>query len=239
MTLGCLIVDDEPLAHRVLRRYIDLVPELVWLGSCTNAPDAMTFLRNNPVDLVFLDIQMPQISGMDLLRTMPVTPIVIITSAHAEHALESYEFSVADYLLKPIAFERFLKAVNKVLPLCDKPVVSQQSAPAKPDFLFVKADKTEHRLRFDQIVRVQGCGNFVEIHTIKCMYLVNQTMAAVAQSLPSDRFVRTHKSHIVNLGFVIRIEGQTIILQSATIPIGRTYKKTVSIALAKFRIPRP
>lgn len=239
MSIGCLIVDDEPLAHEVLKKHIQRVPGLEWVGSCFDALEATAFLHRHAVDLMFLDIQMPGLSGMELLRSLTYMPGVIITSAHAQHALESYEYSVLDYLLKPIGFERFLKAVNKAIPRYHEKGDSQGAEPAEVSSgLFVKVDRARVQLPLSEITRIQGCGNYVEIHLQDRSVLASETMNAIEARLPSDCFVRIHKSHIVNLARVTRVEAQQLSVDSQPLPIGATYKRALEHALDRMHDER-
>jgi len=225
MKIKCLIVDDEELALNVLENYISTLPSLQLVGKCENALEAISFLHNNEVDLLFLDLNMPELSGLDMLKTLSDPPLVILTTAYSEFALESYEYGVVDYLLKPIKLERFIKSVNKVVQMMR---VSEK----KPDdqkqgdlgFLFIKEDQTSYNVAFNDVFYVEAYGNYLKIHTHEKSYVTRETMQHLVESLPVSVFLRIHKSYIINLGKVVKIYGNTLHLNDVEIPIGTTYK---------------
>ena len=226
MILKCLIVDDEPIARQILEKYISEVPNLVLSGTCKNAFEAMDFLQKNKVDIVFLDINMPKLSGLNLLRTMNVTPDVIITSAYSEYAIEGFELSVIDYLLKPISFERFLQATMKVKPVASQGPPPPQKETAAVDFLFVKNEKKLVKISFNEINYIEAYGNYIKIYTDQ-MLLVPQTLSEFSKKLPSH-YMRIHKSYIINFNQVKLIEGNQMLLKGSTkLPIGKSFKKDV------------
>lgn len=226
MILKCLIVDDEPIARQILEKYISEVPNLVLSGTCKNAFEAMDFLQKNIVDILFLDINMPKLSGLNLLRTLKVTPNVIITTAYSEYAIEGFELSVTDYLLKPFSFERFLQATMKVKQAVSPTPLPPQDQSATTDFIFVKNEKKLVKLAFAEISYVQAYGNYIKIYTDQ-MLLVPETLSEFSNKLP-DHFIRIHKSYIVNFDKLKFIEGNQILLVDSTkLPIGKSYKKDV------------
>lgn len=226
MILKCLIVDDEPIARQILERYIGEVPNLIVSGTCKNAFEAIDFLHQNNVDIVFLDINMPKLSGINFLRTMKVTPNVIITSAYPDYAIEGFELSVTDYLLKPFSFERFLQATMKVKQATSPTQSRTQKKGAAEDFLFVKNEKKFVKISFNEIYYVEAYGNYIKIYTDQ-MLLVPQTLSEFAKKLP-NQYMRIHKSFIVNFDKLNLIEGNQMLLKDSTkIPIGKSYKKEV------------
>ena len=238
MKIRCLIVDDEPLARRVLEKYIDTLPSLELVKQCSNAMEAAAYLHTHSVDVMFLDIKMPELTGLDFLKTLTNPPKVILTTAYSEFALEGYEYSVMDYLLKPISFERFLKAINKITSQTSStiPADDEQNRSKENDFIFLRADKVDHKISFSKIQYIEGCGNFVKVYTDDKMLMASVTMANIENSLPSDRFIRTHKSYIVSIPRIDQVEGNMIRMGDKTIPIGNQYKMTVRQTLQRFQL---
>lgn len=228
MTLKCLIVDDEPLARKVLVKFIHDLPGLEVAAECANAFKAMEYLRESAVDLMFLDINMPRLSGMSMLRTLRHPPLVIITTAYQEYAVEGYELDIVDYLMKPFTFERFLKAVEKAQDRLHRPVpppaapADEQTTPAP--FIFVHLDKQEVRVDLDAIDYVEAVGDYVKIHTQGRVLMPNLSLKHMEGLLPSAQFARIHKSYMVALGRITAVEGNMVYLQGQTLPIGKTYR---------------
>ena len=213
-TLRCLIVDDEPLARQGLEKYARQIDLVEVVGTAKSATQANTLLQQHTVDLLFLDIEMPGLSGLDFLRTLPSSPRVIFTTAYPEYALEGYAFNVVDYLLKPISFERFLQAVNKAW---QQPgAATQQTA---PDFIFVKTDRRLVKLRINDILWVEGQQNYVLIHTPHEKLMVLSTLKSLLETLPASLLLSVHKSYAVAVAHVDAIEGNEIVIASHRIPI--------------------
>ena len=241
--MRCIIVDDEPLAHKVILNYSKDLPHLEIIKSCHTALEAIQFLSQNSVDLIFLDINMPRLKGLDFLRTLSNPPLIIITTAYQEHALESYELNVCDYLLKPFSFERFIKAVNKVQQ--QKNLVDQANRPTetphtatKNDLqqetsIFIKGDKKTHQLYYDNILYLESYGSYIKIHTQQEMIMTLDRLSKYEQLLPTDQFVRIHKSYIVSVKKIDTIEGNTVLIQTNRIPIGKVYKRNLDAAIGK------
>ena len=231
MKVKCLIVDDEERAHVVLKNYLQKISSLELTYATRDPVDAFNYLQENEIDLLLLDIEMPELSGLDLLSALEDPPKVIVTSAHSEFALESYNFEVVDYLLKPIPFNRFLKAVNRVLKLLQN---ESDSGPAETEkeptdqYIFVKEDGINHKVMLEDIVYVSSYGNYVRIHTAKKMYLMAETMKNMDQQLPERDFIRVHKSYIVQLSKVEKYQSKSLQVGGQEIPIGNIYRQTVS-----------
>jgi DNA-binding LytR/AlgR family response regulator len=235
--IKCIIVEDEPLAQRVLEKYITSLTSLELAKKCNNALEAAAFLHRNKVDLIFLDIKMPELTGMDFLKTLSDPPAVIITTAYAEYALEGYEYSVIDYLLKPVSFERFLKAVNKVIKMLNtgtKNAAAGEEAGA--DFIFLKSDKINHKIHFAQIDYIEGCGNYIKVFFDDRMIIVSERMSAVEKSLPPHRFVRTHKSYIAAVNKIEQVGGSHVRIKGKNIPVGSVYKMRLNEILEKYKL---
>ncbi|MCB0571688.1 MAG: response regulator transcription factor [Phaeodactylibacter sp.] len=228
--LQALIIDDEPLAHKVILEYARETPFLEIAGQCYSATEAMAFLSRQPVGLIFLDIQMPKLQGLDFLRALSKRPAVIITSAYEEYALESYELDVCDYLLKPFRFTRFLKAVNKALELQQNqslvhaPVAAP--LPEEPGHLFVKVDKRWVQVALSDVCYLESYGNFVKLWMQDNFLLAAQTLASFEGQLPETSFCRIHRSYIVNRRCIDYVEGNRLVLKGKTaLPIGKNYRQ--------------
>ncbi len=237
--IRCIVVDDEPLARKVLKKHIERIPSLELVKQCTNAMEAAACLHELSVDLMFLDMKMPEMTGMDFIRTLSAPPTIIVTTAYSEYALEGYEHAVIDYLLKPISFERFLKAVNRVRERRQSPGGVQDTprgdAYRKDDFVFLWSDKIEHKVKYAAIRYVQACGNSVEVYTDDEMIAVWETMTTVEENLPKSAFLRVHKSFIVAIDKIDEIEQNKIRIGEAEIPIGKHYKRDVTRMVAAHR----
>lgn len=218
MNLRCLVVDDEPLARKGLKEYISDVSFLELAGECDSAVKAADVLHNEQVDILFLDIQMPRMTGLELLRTLPQRPLVILTTAYANYAVESFELDVFDYLLKPVSFERFLKAVNKA-----KTTLKKETA----EYFFIKCDNKLEKIALAEVLFAEALQNYVAIHTPARKYITYLTFKGVEEYLPADRFLKVHKSFIVGLDKIESIEGNEVIIAGHHIPISRNLKDEV------------
>jgi two-component system LytT family response regulator len=227
----CLIVEDEPLARNLLTEYVKKVPFLTLVKACSNPMEALEVLRNNAVDILFLDIQMPEITGITLLKVLQKKPMVILTTAYSEYALESYELDVVDYLLKPITFDRFLKAVDKASQRINAPASSSPATPEKtftessPDFVFVKDGTKLVKINFADILYVEGLKDYVTIHTKTQKVISLQRLKTLELQLPADKFIRIHHSFIIALKAIDVIHKGEVQIGSAMIPISDTYRK--------------
>lgn len=225
--LQCIIADDEPIARQILENYIESIPNLELVASCKNAFEVMAVLQEKTIDVLFLDINMPKLTGLSLLKTLQQKPNVIITTAYPEYAVEGFELSVTDYLLKPFSLERFLQAVLKVQ---QKSALQTEIVSTENEVLatsiFVKSDKKIVKLDFDSITHIEAYGNYIKIHTNK-MVLTPQTLSDFLEKLP-DNFLRIHKSFAINFNHLKLIDGNQIALQNDTkLPIGKSYRTSV------------
>ena len=230
MSISCLIVDDEPLARSLLTDYVKKVPYLNLLDASSNPLAAIEILRNTPVDLLFLDIQMPEITGISLLKALQKKPLVILTTAYSEYALEGYELDVIDYLLKPITFERFLRAVEKVNQRLTTPAPVAATPKNLPDavvqpFVFVKDGTTLVKLRWDDILYVEGLKDYVTIHTRTQKIVTLQRLKSLEEQLPPDKFIRIHHSYIVAVDAIDVIHKGEVQIGTVNIPVSDTYRK--------------
>ena len=257
MTLNCLIADDEPLAHTLLQNYIERLKTLSVVGHAYNAFEVLDFLSENAVDILFLDINMPDLSGLEMLKTLSNPPMVILTTAYSEHSLEAFDLGVMDYLLKPIRFERFLKAVNRIIelkrPQKDPSVFSIENAHNTPisthetlekvekhnDFIFIKDGTTNYKINFSDLLYIQAYGNFAKIHTTQQTILATITMKHLEDDLPEHLFTRVHKSYIVNIQKVNKIEGNTVFIGTVSVPIGAVYKMALDKKIKNWAFEDP
>lgn len=228
--LRCLIVDDEPLARQGLEKYVRQLDILELVGTAKGAAQANGLLHREAVDLLFLDIEMPGLSGLNFLRTLPDAPLVVFTTAYAQYALESYEFSAVDYLIKPISFERFLRAVNKVHRYYPRTI------PNEPDYFFVKTDQRLVKLLVDDILYIEGQQNYVFIHTSQEKLMVLSTMKHLLENLPDVALLRVHKSYAVAVNHTQAIEGNEIIIGEHRIPISVRLRTAVVEHLTQKRV---
>jgi len=231
LKLNCVIVEDEPLARNLMVDYVRKVPSLNLVEACSSPLAAIEVLRSNSVDLLFLDVQMPELTGISLLKVLQKKPFVILTTAYSEYALEGYELDVTDYLLKPITFERFLKAVDKVIQRTEgvKPTVVVQDKSvqgSKSSFVFVKDGTKLVKIELEDILYVEGLKDYVTIHTRQQKIVSLQRLKVLEDQLPADKFIRIHNSFIVALRAIDSIHKGEIQVGNALLPIGETYKKS-------------
>ena len=219
--IKCIIVDDEPVARKVIREFIEQLSYLELCGEFENALKAESFLRTEKADLLFLDIEMPKISGLDWLKKTSVNPMVILTTAYPEYALEGYELDIIDYLLKPISQERFLKAAQKAKEIFE---LRQGNSPVSSSWIFVRAEKRIEKVEFDEILYIEGSGNYVTIHGINKKLLAHLTLKSIETQLPANLFLKVHQSYIVNISKIESIEGNQVKAGKQWLPIGRNYK---------------
>lgn len=230
--IRCLVVDDEPLAREIIRRYIAEVPMLDLAGECSNAIQAMGFLQQHPVDLLFLDIRMPQLSGIDLMKILKHPPKVIFTTAHQEYALEGYDLDVVDYLLKPIQLDRFLKSVHKATQLNYFPEQAAVKEIKQEGFVYFRADRKMVKVMLDDIFFVESMKDYVKINTALGIIVTKQSISSVEDMLPEHLFIRTHRSFIVSLSKIRSYTSELIELDKTEIPIGKLFRNGVLKMLA-------
>lgn len=232
--ISCLIIDDEPPARQVLENHIQKIAQLELAGKCKDAFAAVDFLHRQRVDLLFLDIKMPELNGLDFLSVMPQTPKVILTTAYSEYALESYDYEVVDYLLKPIRFQRFLRAINRLL----KPSEAVRSSAPAPslktsNYIFVNINKKMHRIFLSDILYIESLGNYVRIFTTKEKHMVHRAISAFDEWLPKSQFLRTHRSYLVSLSKISAFTQTNLEIGDHLLPIGGLYKQGFLKAMEK------
>jgi DNA-binding LytR/AlgR family response regulator len=228
MKIRCLIIDDEPLAQRIVERYVREIPTLELVQRCDNALEAMEILKEKKIDLIFLDINMPKLTGLEFLRILKHPPLVIITTAYAEFAIQGYELDVVDYLMKPFGMERFLKAIQKVQDILkprEHPLPAKTSGESQEDqYIFVKSSKKTYRISLNDILYIEALGDYVKIFTTDRMIISYHSMKNLENLLSPKQFPRIHKSFIVSLSKIELIEGNQVKLKDRYIPIGTNFK---------------
>lgn len=244
--ISCLIVDDEPLALDILENYIQRVPNLDLQQRCNNALEAYDYLQQHEVDLLFLDIHMPELTGIDLLKSLSNRPAVIFTTAYPNYAMEGYELDVLDYLLKPIAFDRFLKAVGKANKVLLREAEGYSSSEAsgseanspEEEYIFVKSDLKLVKVRYDDILFIEGMKDYVKIQLPGQRIVTHQTMKGMESALPADRFMRIHRSYIVALDKIESLDSNLIEVGEHRISIGANYRESLQAHIAKYNLGR-
>ncbi len=236
--INALIVDDEPLALDVLETYIERLPNVNLVRRCNNAIEAMDALNSEKIDLMFLDIQMPQLTGIDFLKTLQNPPLVVFTTAYPNYALDGYELNVTDYLLKPISFERFMTAVNKAT---DQLALQNSSSNVEEanegtDFIFVKSDKKLIKVKYSDIHYIEGLKDYVIIRMANSRVITLQTMKSLEVKLPSDLFKRIHRSYIVALDHIDAIVGNMVEINKKHLPIGKNYREELLALINENRL---
>ncbi|HYF29502.1 MAG TPA: LytTR family DNA-binding domain-containing protein [Chitinophagaceae bacterium] len=226
MNIKALVIEDQVPAQRVITKYLEDIPEIELAGVCTNAIEATAYLRNHAIDLIFLDIHLPLMSGLDFLKTVKHPPMVIVTTAYSEFAMQGYELNVIDYLLKPFSFERFMQAVNKVL-LPGSRHVTRHAPTDELKHVFVRSDKAIHKVEISEILYLQSQGDFVRIVCEAQKYFVAQTLKHWLSILPAGRFFKVHKSYVVNVEKIDKIKDDQIYIKTYCIPMGRSFREAV------------
>lgn len=235
MKTKCLIIDDEPLARDLIRYHIEKLDNFEIVAECSDAMKALQELREKKVDLMFMDIEMPQITGIEFLKILKNPPKVIITTAYRDYALDGFELDVVDYLLKPITFERFLKSVNKYYQVSqdESTVAAAVSEIVQPDeaFIYVRENKRVIKVHLNEILYVEGLSEYVQIYTDKKKIITKTTMTSLEEKLPNECFMRIHKSFIVSMARIEAFTSSTIEVPGKELPIGRSFKNSVLSAL--------
>lgn len=229
MSIKCMIVDDEQLARTLLNEYVKKLPQLELVATCKNPLEAMDILQREAVDLMFLDIQMPELTGVEFLKSMIVKPAVIFTTAYSEYALEGYQLDVVDYLVKPFPFERFLKAVNKASELIRLKKLDEEPQPAQvmDDFIVVHADRKIYKIGIGEIKYIEGLKEYVSYYTEDKRIIALESLKRLEEILPSDRFMRVHRSYIVPFSRIKNMDGNQLEIGDKLIPVGRSYREEV------------
>ena len=223
----CIIIDDEPLAINVIKNYLSNIKDIELETTFDNAIDALNYLKENSVDLIFLDINMPLLDGLNFIKSLEEKPLIVITSAHEEFAIKTYELDVLDYLVKPISFPRFMQAVNKVYRSLNTTKMVQQTIIDRP-YIFIKIEQKKLKKIFlDEILVVESLKDYLKINTLTNKYIIHQTLAGFTDQLPSDNFIRIHRSYTIAINKIDIIEGNSIEIAGIRYTIGRTYIEEV------------
>ena len=229
--LNCLVVDDEPLAREVIRRFIERVPALHLVAECSNAIEAMTVLQETEVHLLFVDIQMPEILGTEFIKILKNPPKVIITTAYPQYALEGYELDVVDYLLKPIQFDRWVKAVSKAFQTTGIVATTPSEGTPKDSFVYFRMDRKMVKVMLHDIMYVESMKDYVKVFTTNGMIITKQSISSVEAMLPEKEFIRTHRSYIVAARHIKSFTSELIEVHDTEIPIGKLFKNEVMRSL--------
>ena len=224
--MKCIIADDEQLARNLMETYVSKIPYLDLIACCKNGLEVNTILQGKEIDLLITDIQMPEILGTDLIKSLSNPPLVIFTTAYKDYAIEGFELNAVDYLLKPFAFERFLTAVNKAKAIHENGHKSQDIL-LKKDFMTIKADHKLYKVQYLDIKYIEGQREYVSFHTKSGRITALMSLKKLEDSLPSELFIRCHKSYIINKRMVEALEGNSLLIQEKSIPIGQSYKDKV------------
>jgi len=227
----CIIIEDEPLAQNVLKKYMADYPLLDLVTVCNDALEAQPILSQQNIQLLFLDINLPKLSGINFIKTLLHPPLVIFTTAYPEYAVEGFELNAVDYLVKPFSFERFLKAVNRAIEKLH--TASHQAAEEKMLHIFLKSDKKIHKVDFESIQYIEAIGDYMKVVTDTGPLIVNETMKKLQDDLPSKDFIRVHKSFIISRNRIQFIEGNYVRVEGKSIPIGATYRNDVLAKIDK------
>ena len=239
MKLICIAIDDEPLALEKIKGYVEKVDTLDLISTFDNGIDALSFLKENKVDLMFLDVQMEELSGIQLLETLNHKPKVILTTAYDKYTLKGYELNVTDYLLKPFSFQRFLQAIDKVydVVLSEKnrtPAIhAEKNQNYKLDYIFIRTDSKYKKVNFADILFVEGMKDYIRIHTTNERMMTLKSFKKISEFLPEELFIRVHKSYLVSISKIDSIERNTIVIGENRIPIGESYRKHFFYMLKK------
>jgi DNA-binding LytR/AlgR family response regulator len=224
--LSCIIIDDEPIARKILQEFTEQVPYLDLIGKFESAMRAEEFLKSNRADIIFLDIEMPKVSGLQMLKRIHVESIVIVTTAFTQYALDGYELDVIDYLLKPFPLHRFLKAVQKAKDFYE---MKMQSGNAQqPSYIFVKSDKRIEKVELNEILYAEVLGNYITIYTNRKSIVAYLTMKSLESQLPSVDFIKIHQSFLVNRSKIESVEGNGVKVGTRSLPISRNYRESVT-----------
>jgi DNA-binding LytR/AlgR family response regulator len=223
MTVNCLIIDDEPLAINVIKNHIKEIDNLNVINTFNSAIDALSFMKSNTVDLLFLDINMPLLDGLDFIKSLDKKPMIIITTAYSEYAIKTYELEVLDYLVKPISFPRFLKAVNRAFKELNSNLTSNIGI-AKRAHIFIKVDKKKmQKIYLDEILIIESLRDYLKIKTIANKYIIHSTLSSFTEKLPSNNFIRIHRSFTIAIDKIEAVQGNSVEIDGVKYVIGRSY----------------
>tara|TARA_R110002049_G_scaffold37947_1_gene118611 strand:- start:178 stop:894 length:717 start_codon:yes stop_codon:yes gene_type:complete len=233
-TISCLIVDDEAVARDIIANHLSKIDNIEVVSSCSNAIEAFNYINNHKIDLVFLDINMPEISGISFAKSINKNIKIIFTTAYRNYAVEGFELKAVDYLLKPISFGRLLKAVNTYFEIYAKPETPVIEADASNDFMFVRSDRIMIKIDFNDIVYIESYSDYIKIHLTEKTIVTRETISAIEAKLPKENFIRIHRSYIIALSQIESFTNEQITISNKSLPISRSYKKEVLSKLEKY-----
>jgi DNA-binding LytR/AlgR family response regulator len=223
MIINCLIIDDEPLAINVIKNHIKEIDNINVIDTFNSAIDALNFMKSNTVDLLFLDINMPLLDGLDFIKSLDKKPMIVITTAYSEYAIKTYELEVLDYLMKPISFPRFLKAVNRAFKELNSNLTSNLKI-AKRAHIFIKVDKKKmQKIYLDEILIIESLRDYLKIKTITNKYIIHSTLSSFTEKLPSNNFIRIHRSFTIAIDKIEAVQGNSVEIDGVKYVIGRSY----------------
>lgn len=232
--ISCLIVDDEVIAQEIIATHLSKIPNIKSVASCNNAIEAFSYLRNNTVDLIFLDINMPEVSGISFAKSINKDIKIIFTTAYRDYAVEGFELQAVDYLLKPISFERLLKAVNNYFDIYGDYSESINQNQDSNNFMFVRSDRRMIKVDFNNIIFIESYSDYIKIHLENETLVTRETISAVEAKLPTKQFMRIHRSYIISLANITSFTNEEITINKKSLPISRSYKKEVLNTLESF-----
>ena len=236
MKMNCIAVDDEPLALKLLADNIGKVAYLNLVATCSNAFEAMYALQENKIDLIFIDIQMPGLTGLQYIATLENKPLVIFITAYKQYALESYDLAVVDYLVKPVSLERFIRACNRAKELHDlKTTKSITPEPLLQEYFFVNSDYSQIKVMFNDIVWMEGLRDYVKIYLKNSNkpLIIRSSLKSIEEQLPSNKFIRIHKSYLISVESIIAIRKNSVFIKDKELPVGDTYREAVDKLITK------
>lgn len=225
--IRCLLVDDEPPAIELLERYTGMIDQLEVVGTSHSAVRAFDMLKDKKIDLIFLDIQMPVLNGLDFIKTLKNPPAIILTTAYREYALDGYDLDIIDYLLKPIAFERFLKAVDRYRDRMTLQTIEKDSSTQKLDYIFCNINRTRHKVVLGDILYIESLKDYVRIHTINKRLIVKGNIGTFMKQLPREQFIRIHRSHAIALSYIKSYNQSEVTVGEHSLVIGMSYREEV------------
>lgn len=223
MKIKCIIIDDEPLAAEVIQTHLKEFPNMELLNTFTNALESLNIIETGGVDVVFIDINMPKMNGLDFIKSLDKSPYFIITTAYREYAVESFDLDVLDYLVKPVPFTRFLKSINKISQKFIKDRSDEVHQTAEKSFIFLKVDKKLIKIKFEDIYFIESLKDYIKVFTKSGDYLAHKSLSGITEELPSNQFLRLHRSFTVALDKIQALEGNSVLVADKRIPIGRKY----------------
>ncbi|WP_253187401.1 LytTR family DNA-binding domain-containing protein [Mangrovimonas sp. DI 80] len=233
-TISCIIVDDEAIAREVIQTHLSKIPNINVVASCSSAIEAFQCIREQEVDVVFLDINMPEISGIAFAKSIKKNIKIIFTTAYRDYAVEGFELQAVDYLLKPISFDRLLKAVNNYFETHTQNTPSPSAPTEAPNFMFVRADRRMIKIDFEAITYIESYSDYLKIHLGNQTIVTRETISAIEAKLPSEKFLRIHRSYIIAIKHIASFTNDEIIVQNKALSISRSYKKDVLSVLERF-----